>query len=124
RAPADTPGHLAERARGEPQRGPPQPPAPDKPPRPAARHTPPPPAPAKSPAARPAPKPAVSSAPSELTKVFANVALVNKVVGVAGGVDQARKGAEAVRAGGGGGAVLKAPDPGAGGWTAQAGPPV
>jgi len=74
----------------------PKPVAPSKPAKAAARQTP-----------KPAPKPAVSSAPSDLTKVFSNVALVNKVVGVAGGVDQARKVAEAVRACGGVDAFLK-----------------
>ena len=65
----------------------------------AARQTP---APTK-----PAPKATASAAPADLTKVFANVALVNKVVGIAGGVDQARKVAEAVRACGGVDAFLK-----------------
>jgi hypothetical protein len=44
-----------------------------------------------------APAPEVA-APENLTPVFANVVLVNKVVGVAGGVAQARQVAEAVRA--------------------------
>src|SRR5262249_34808273 len=99
--------HLVYNVRSELKKAAPKSAAPSKPAQAAARQTPAPPAPAKSPAARPAPKPAVSSAPSELTKVFANVALVNKVVGVAGGVDQARKVAEAVRACGGVDAFLK-----------------
>jgi hypothetical protein len=70
-------------------------------------------APAPKPAAtKPAPTPkAAPAAPksptADLTGVFANVALVNKVVGVAGGVDQARQVAEAVRACGGVDAFLQ-----------------
>jgi hypothetical protein len=46
--------------------------------------------------ATPAPSAAKSSSP-DLTNVFANVAVVNKVVGTAGGVEPARQVAEAVR---------------------------
>jgi hypothetical protein len=45
-------------------------------------------------------KPVVST-PTDVNIVFSNVNLVNKVVGVAGGVDQARQVAEAVRSCGG-----------------------
>ena len=64
--------------------------------------------PAKTAAAptKAAAKPAVS-APSNLSTVFSNVTLVNKVVGIAGGVDQARQVAEAVKACGGVDAFLK-----------------
>jgi hypothetical protein len=48
----------------------------------------------------PAPAPS-ATAPTELTGVLTNVALVNSVVGACGGVDPARKAAEAVRACGG-----------------------
>ena len=51
-------------------------------------------------------KPVVSASP-DLSSVFSNVALVNKVVGVAGGVDQARQVAQAVKACGSVEAFLK-----------------
>ena len=56
----------------------------------------------KTVASKPIAKPAGSNAPAipstDLNGVFANVALVNKVVAISGGVDQARQVAEAVRA--------------------------
>jgi hypothetical protein len=58
----------------------------------------------------PTPKPATAPATSsraDLVAVFANVALVNKVVGACGGVENARHAAEAVRACGGVDAFLK-----------------
>lgn len=56
-----------------------------------------------------APKTAAATGPAaaDLAPVFANVVLVNKVVGVAGGVDNARQVAEAVRACGGVDAFIK-----------------
>ena len=52
--------------------------------------------------AKPSVTPPATVAPSvELKDVFANVALVNKVVAVSGGVDQARQVVDAVRACGG-----------------------
>jgi hypothetical protein len=56
-------------------------------------------------AARLTPKPAAGV--SDLAAVLANVALVNKVVGVCGGVENARQAAEAVRTCGGVDAFLK-----------------
>lgn len=58
------------------------------------------PAPTRTAAPKPTPAPTPSSAP-DLPGVLANVALVNTVVGVAGGGEQARRVAEAVRACGG-----------------------
>lgn len=52
--------------------------------------------PPKHPAAQPA-----SPSPANLGGIFANVTLVNAVVGACGGVDQARQVAEAVRSCGG-----------------------
>jgi hypothetical protein len=46
----------------------------------------------------PASAPALASSAPDLSSVLANVALVNKVAGACGGVDQARQVAEAVRA--------------------------
>jgi hypothetical protein len=67
----------------------------------AARQT-----PAPKPTA-PAPKSSPASAPAGVSAVLANVALVNKVVGAAGGVEQARQVAEAVRSCGGVDAFLQ-----------------
>jgi hypothetical protein len=58
----------------------------------------------------PAPKPTNTSPPpagADLAMVFANVALVNEVVGASGGVENSRKVAEAVRACGGVDVFLK-----------------
>src|SRR5262245_46135089 len=49
----------------------------------------------------PVPVPALASSTPELSSVLANVALVNTVAGVCGGIDSARQVAEAVRACGG-----------------------
>lgn len=61
------------------------------------------PAPAAAHATKPKPDPVAEPAgtPSDLSSVLTNVALVNTVVTVAGGVEQARKVAEAVQACGG-----------------------
>jgi hypothetical protein len=58
-------------------------------------------------AARTGPAPAESASGVELNDVLSNVTLVNKVVGVCGGVDAARQVAEAVRACGGVDVFLK-----------------
>jgi hypothetical protein len=50
------------------------------------------------PVVTPASAPVLSSSAPDLSSVLANAALVNTVVGAAGGVEQARKVAEAVRA--------------------------
>ena len=67
------------------------------------------PAAARQTAPKSAPKSAAAVATSgpDLSGVFSNVTLVNAVVGVAGGVDQARQVAEAVRACGGVDAFLQ-----------------
>lgn len=69
------------------------------------------PAPEAAPAAPVAPSPvpvaAAAPAPSDLSTVFANVTLVNQVLGRCGGVDNVRQVAEAVRACGGVDAFLQ-----------------
>lgn len=55
-------------------------------------------APAPKPVVIPASAPTPSPSAPDLSSVLANVALVNTVAGACGGVDQARKVAEAVRA--------------------------